>query len=203
MKSKKIITLLAAATVTMTAATGVAATQAEQTQAASVKKSKYGFKKSFTFPTSWRGKWYSTNNLTPSPMNIQKTSFDTPWTNEHVKAVKVGKVKGTNKYPWQMTKAWKLKNAGVFAKYTRVTTKKMNGEKWIVLSPVDQKSTKKGYAFTVKTELIDGKKEPVLFQSHPQEGKVTNQFFTSEELAKKYATYEFKDMTYSKVNPRQ
>lgn len=202
MKSKKIITLLAAATVTLTAATGLAEQQVEQVQAATVKKSKYGFKKSFTFPTTWRGKWYSTNNLTPSPMNIQKTSFDTPWGNDHIKVIKVGKVLGTKKYPWQMAKAWKLKNAALFAKYARVTTKKMNGDEWIILSPVNEKSTKKGNAFTIKTELIDGKEEPVLFQSHPDDGKVTNQYFASEELAKQYAAHEFEDVVYSKVNPR-
>lgn len=203
MKSRKIITLLAAAAVTLTSATTVVANQPLQAQAASVKKSKYGFAKSFTFPTTWRGKWYSTNNLTPSPMNIQKSAFDTPWTNEHVKTVKIGKVKGTNKYPWQMSKTWKQKNADIFAKYARVTTKKMNGNKWTVVSPVDKKSTKEGYAFIVKKETVDGKNIAVLFQANPQDGKVRNQFFTSEELSKTYATYEFKDMTYSKINPRE
>lgn len=202
MKSKKILTMLAAVTVALTTATPALVNQPAQVQAATVKKNKYGFNKLYTFPKTWRGKWYSTNNLTPNPMNIQKNSFDTPWANDHVKAVEVETVKGTKKYPWQMSRAWKSKNADLFAKYARVTTKTMNGDKWTIVSPVDEKSTKMGYAFTVKTEVIDGKKESVLFQSHPQVGEVTNQYFRTEELAKKYAAHEFKNMKYSKVNPR-
>lgn len=202
MKSTKIITLLAAATITSTTAIGVVVNRPQETHAASVKMSKYGFKKPFAFPKSWHSKWYSTSNLTPSPMNIHKTAFNTPWANEYVKVVKVGKVKGTKKYPWQMSAAWKLKNADVFAKYSRVTTKKMRGSKWIVLSPADEKSTKMGYAYTIKTEKLNGKKQAVLFQANPLDGKVNTQYFRSANLAEEYATHEFKNMTYTKVNLR-
>lgn len=44
------------------------------------------------------------------------------------------------------------------------------------------KNTKNGNAFTVKTEKIAGKKYKVLFQSNPEDGLVTNQFFKTKSL---------------------
>ena len=84
---------------------------------------KYGFERDFKFPQSWRGKWFSNNNLTPSPMFIHKSAFNTPWANDYVKVVKTGFVKGTKKYPWQMPNGWKQSNKNELAKYMRVTTK--------------------------------------------------------------------------------
>ena len=160
---------------------------------------KYGFERDFKFPQSWRGKWFSNNNLTPSPMFIHKSAFNTPWANDYVKVVKTGFVKGTKKYPWQMPNGWKQSNKNELAKYMRVTIKKINGNKWIILSPVQEKSFKNGFAFTIKNEKLAGKNHKILFQDKPQNELVINKYFKSKTLTNKYSAHEFKNMKYSKL----
>ena len=200
--AKKFITMFALASLAMSMTVPVGSIQPKTVQAAQITKSKYGFDKQFKFPKIWRGKWYSNNNFTPNPINIHTSAINLPLTNEYIKVIKVGMVKGTKKYPWEMSSAWQEKNQNVLAKYLRASSKKLRGSKWIVLSPVQEKTTKNGNAFTVKTEKIAGKKYKVLFQSNPEDGLVTNQFFKTKSLTDKYSAYEFKNMKYSKVNPR-
>lgn len=135
-------------------------------------------------------------------MIIHASAINMPLTNDYFKVIKVGMVKGTKKYPWEMPSAWQEENQSVLGKYLRASSKKMHGSKWIILSPVQEKTTKNGNAFTVKTEKIAGKKHKVLFQSNPEDGLVTNQFFKTKSITNKYSAFEFKDMKYSKVNPR-
>lgn len=200
--AKKIITIFALAGLAIPMTVPLANVQPKIVQAAQTKKNKYGFAKQFKFPKTWRGKWYSNNNFTPNPMNIHTSAINMPLTNDYIKVIKVGMVKGTKKYPWEMPSAWQEENQSILAKYLRVSSKKMHGSRWIILSPVQEKTTKNGNAFTVKTEKIAGKKHKVLFQSNPENGLVTNQFFKTKSLTNKYSAYEFKNVKYNKVNPR-
>ena len=200
--AKKIITIFALAGLAIPMTVPLANVQPKIVQAAQTKKNKYGFAKQFKFPKTWRGKWYSNNNFTPNPMNIHTSAINMPLTNDYIKVIKVGMVKGTKKYPWEMPSAWQEENQSILAKYLRVSSKKMHGSRWIILSPVQEKTTKNGNAFTVKTEKIAGKKHKVLFQSNPEDGLVTNQFFKTKSLTNKYSAYEFKNVKYNKVNPR-
>ncbi len=200
--AKKIITIFALAGLAIPMTVPLANVQPKIVQAAQTNKNKYGFAKQFKFPKTWRGKWYSNNNFTPNPMNIHTSAINMPLTNDYIKVIKVGMVKGTKKYPWEMPSAWQEENQSILAKYLRVSSKKMHGSRWIILSPVQEKTTKNGNAFTVKTEKIAGKKHKVLFQSNPENGLVTNQFFKTKSLTNKYSAYEFKNVKYNKVNPR-
>ena len=200
--SKKITALIAIASLTLSLGVPIKANEPLTVKAAQNQKSQLRLGQQFKFPKTWRGKWFSNNNLTPSPMFIHKTAFNTPWANDYVKVVKTSFVKGTRKYPWQMPNAWKQSNKDELAKYMRVTSKKINGNKWIILSPVQEKSLKNGYAFIVKKESIAGENHKVLFQGNPENGLVINQYFKSKTLTNKYSAYEFKNMKYSKINPR-
>ncbi|NUE97165.1 hypothetical protein GYV61_00200 [Lactobacillus melliventris] len=200
--AKKIITIFALAGLAIPMTVPLASVQPKTVQAKKTNKNKYGFAKQFKFPKTWRGKWYSNNNFTPNPMIIHASAINMPLTNDYFKVIKVGMVKGTKKYPWEMPSAWQEENQSVLGKYLRASSKKMHGSKWIILSPVQEKAIKNGNAFTVKTEKIAGKKHKVLFQSNPEDGLVTNQFFKTKSITNKYSAFEFKDMKYSKVNPR-
>ena len=200
--AKKIITIFALAGLAIPMTVPLASVQPKTVQAKKTNKNKYGFAKQFKFPKTWRGKWYSNNNFTPNPMIIHASAINMPLTNDYFKVIKVGMVKGTKKYPWEMPSAWQEENQSVLGKYLRASSKKMHGSKWIILSPVQEKTTKNGNAFTVKTEKIAGKKHKVLFQSNPEDGLVTNQFFKTKSLTNKYSAYEFKNVKYNKVNPR-
>ena len=200
--AKKIITIFALAGLAIPMTVPLASVQPKTVQAKKTNKNKYGFAKQFKFPKTWRGKWYSNNNFTPNPMIIHASAINMPLTNDYFKVIKVGMVKGTKKYPWEMPSAWQEENQSVLGKYLRASSKKMHGSKWIILSPVQEKTTKNGNAFTVKTEKIAGKKHKVLFQSNPEDGLVTNQFFKTKSITNKYSAFDFKDMKYSKVNPR-
>ncbi|MDF7638210.1 hypothetical protein PT285_02000 [Lactobacillus sp. ESL0791] len=181
MKRKKLITLLGAAAISLSAAVvGAAIKQPTPAQAASNKKSVKD--KSFTFAKTWRTKWYSTYYLTPSPMEIYKTGLKSPWTGENVKTV-MGVVPKT-------------------AKTMVVTPKKMHGDDWLILTPAGARNNADTHALTSKLEKLNGKKHRVIFEANPDNGKVINQFFKSEKLAKKYGNHHFKDMTYSEISPR-
>lgn len=164
------------------------------------KGTKYGFKKAFVFSKELQGKWYSNNNLTPEPLEIGKSSLVLPYTGKKAKAVVIGKVKGTNKYPWQMSGSWKSKHAKAFANIIRGSYKTINQTKWTILSPADEKSISVGYAYTAKDEKIDGETIRVVFEALPDNGKVINQYFTSKDLADKYSATKFADVTYSDIN---
>ena len=155
--SKKITALTAIASLTLSLSVPIKANEPQTVQAAQKQKSQFKLGKQFKFPKTWQGKWFSNNNLTPSPMFIHKSAFNTPWANDYVKVVKTGFVKGTKKYPWQMPNGWKQSNKNELAKYMRVTTKKINSNKWIILSPVQENSFKNGFAFTIKNEKLAGK----------------------------------------------
>lgn len=153
-----IIALVATGEITVSQTNHAQTTKVQKSVKKISNQTKYGFKRDFKFPQSWRGKWFSNNNLTPSPMFIHKSAFNTPWANDYAKVVKTGFVKGTKKYPWQMPNGWKQSNKNELAKYMRVTIKKINGNKWIILSPVQEKSFKNGFAFTIKNEKLAGQK---------------------------------------------
>ncbi|MDF7682451.1 hypothetical protein PT287_02805 [Lactobacillus sp. ESL0679] len=177
----------------------------KKTSKKKAKGTKYGFKKAFVFSKDLQGKWYSNNNLTPDPLEIGKSTLVLPYTGKKAKAVVIGKVKGTNKYTWQMSGNWKLKHAKAFANVMRGSYKTIDKTKWTILSPVDEKSVTSGFAYTVKDEKIDdktGETIKVVFEARPDDGKVINQYFTSKDLANKYTATKFADMTYSDINPR-
>ncbi|BDR60271.1 hypothetical protein [Lactobacillus xylocopicola] len=207
MKRKKLIPLLA--TVITLSAVGVEvsqASQASQVQAAdckkattTTKKKKYGLDKAFVFPKSYQGKWYSSSNTTIYPLNFHRSGFDAPWNNQYINVVKLGKMKGTKKYIWQMSRSWVEHNITDIDQYLRGSKEKKRGNNWIVVSPVDQKLRTRGYAYTVKNEVLDGKKQAVLFESAPGTGKVVNQFFRTEALAQKYGREKFDNMKYSSI----
>ena len=200
--SKKITALTAIASLTLSLNLPIKSNQTQTMQAAQNPKSQFMLGQQFKFPKTWQGKWFSNNNLTPSPMFIHKSAFNTPWANDYVKVVKTGFVKGTKKYPWQMPNSWKQSNKNELAKYMRVTTRKINGNEWIILSPIQEKSFKNGFAFAIKNEKLAGKNHKILFQGNPQNGLVINQYFKSKALTNKYSAHEFKNMKYSKINPR-
>ena len=113
-----------AAVIALAAAGGIINRQTNQAQTVKVQKSvkkisnktKYGFKRDFKFPQSWRGKWFSNTHGHLSNMIIKQNGFNTPWTGEYVELVSAGKVKGTNKYLWQMPHSWFTKNDKIFQK---------------------------------------------------------------------------------------
>lgn len=188
----------------LAAASGISVNQTNLVQAATsknaqntVNKTKYGFKRDFNFPKSWQGKWYSNTHDKLSKMTIKKNGFITPWTGEYVELVSAGKVKGTNKYLWQMPQSWFTKHDKIFKHLGRVTTNKINNKKWTVYSPVDENNIEIGFAFRLKNEKIAGKTQKVLFEANPKTGEVIDQFFPSAKLAKKYQHYYFKGETYA------
>ncbi|WEV70853.1 hypothetical protein OZY43_07925 [Lactobacillus sp. ESL0785] len=166
-----------------------------------VKNSQYGLTTPFTFTKSLQGKWYSNNNLTPDPLVINKTTFINPHTGKQIKAVIAGKVNGTNKYLWQMSNKWQSKHAKVFKNVARDSFKVMDNIKWTIISPVNEKTTANGYAFTEKDEKINDQTTiKVVFEANPTNGKVYNQYFTSKDAADKYSAVHFKDVTYTDIN---
>lgn len=210
MKSKKILTVLAATTIGVSTASSLIATKAQTLQAAKTKQGrrskvnkhtkavKVAFGKSYTFPDSLQGKWYSKNLLRMEPLDFHQTGLGLPSSGEYVDAVVSGKLKGTKKFPWQMSIKWQDKNKEKLAKFVRISEKKMNGNNWIIVTPVSNKTIDNSYAFTSKVEEIDGKKETVVFEGNPQAGTVINQYFRTKELSDKYDQKKFDDMTYSK-----
>ncbi len=188
----------------LAAASGISVNQTNLVQAATskkvqntVNKTKYGFKRDFNFPKSWQGKWYSNTHDKLSKMTIKKDGFITPWTGEYVELVSAGKVKGTNKYLWQMLQSWFTKHDKIFKHLGRVTTNKINNKKWTVYSPIDENNIEIGFAFRLKNEKNAGKTQKVLFEANPKTGEVIDQFFPSAKLAKKYQHYNFKGETYA------
>ncbi|RMC40801.1 hypothetical protein F5ESL0236_02520 [Lactobacillus sp. ESL0236] len=209
MKSNKILTVLAAAAIGVSTATSLGAMQAQTSyaaakQAKTVKPSKQAkavkvaFGKSYTFPKEWAGKWYSNDLLRMEPLDFHKTGLGSPRSGEYAKAVTSAKLKGTNKYPWQMSADWQAKNAKELNKYVRVSKKKVNGIDWIIVTPVGKKSIDNGFAFAARTEKLNGKKETVIFEANPHVGAATQQYFRTKELADKYGKHQFKNMEYSK-----
>ncbi|QYN56332.1 hypothetical protein GYM69_03940 [Lactobacillus panisapium] len=199
MKLRKIITVLLA-TVTLTTVSGLLTSQPEMVQAKQtkikIKKTKNGFTANFNFPQSWRGKWYSYTNQKLKSMEIHSEGLNTPWTGEYVKLVTPTKVKGTNKYIWQMGHKWNQKYYPVIKKVSRVSTKTLNKQKWIIMSPIDEKSLKMGYAFALETRQLDGTNQEIMFEANPITGQIYEQFFRSPELAQKYSGYRFNDLNY-------
>ena len=188
----------------LAAASGISVNQTNLVQASTskkaqntVNKTKYGFKRDFNFPKSWQGKWYSNTHDKLSKMTIKKNGFITPWTGEYVELVSAGKVKGTNKYLWQMPQSWFTKHDKIFKHLGRVTTNKINNKKWTVYSPIDENNIEIGFAFRLKNEKNAGKTQKVLFEANPKTGEVIDQFFSSPKLAKKYQHYNFKGETYA------
>ncbi|KJY65521.1 hypothetical protein JF73_06130 [Lactobacillus helsingborgensis] len=188
----------------LAAASGISVNQTNLVQAATskkaqntVNKTKYGFKRDFIFPKSWQVKWYSNTHDKLSKMTIKKNGFITPWTGEYVELVSAGKVKGTNKYLWQMPQSWFTKHDKIFKHLGRVTTNKINNKKWTVYSPIDENNIEIGFAFRLKNEKNAGKTQKVLFEANPKTGEVIDQFFPSAKLAKKYQHYNFKGETYA------
>lgn len=203
MKLRKTLTWSVVVTA-LAAVSGVSVNQTNLVQAAiskkaqnTVNKTKYGFKRDFNFPKSWQGKWYSNTHDKLSKMTIKKNGFITPWTGEYVELVSAGKVKGTNKYLWQMPQSWFTKHDKIFKHLGRVTTNKINNKKWTVYSPIDENNIEIGFAFRLKNEKIAGKTQKVLFEANPKTGEVIDQFFPSAKLAKKYQHYNFKGETYA------
>ena len=205
MKLRKTITwsVIVAA---LAAASGISVNQTNLVQAATskkaqntVNKTKYGFKRDFNFSKSWQGKWYSNTHDKLSKMTIKKNGFITPWTGEYVELVSAGKVKGTNKYLWQMPHSWFTKHNKIFKNLGRVTTKNLKNKKWIVFSPIDENNIKIGYAFSLQNKKIDGKTQKVMFEANPKTGEIYDQFYRSPKLAQKYQNYHFKNETYAPV----
>ena len=196
-----------AAVIALAAAGGIINSQTNQAQTVKVQKSvkkisnktKYGFKRDFKFPQSWRGKLFSNTHGHLSNMIIKKNGFNTPWTGEYVELVSVGKVKGTNKYLWQMPHSWFTKHNKIFKNLGRVTTKNLKNKKWIVFSPIDENNIKIGYAFSLQNKKIDGKTQKVMFEANPKTGEIYDQFYRSPKLAQKYQNYHFKNETYAPV----
>ena len=98
--SKKITALIAIASLTLSLGVPIKANEPQAVQAAQKQKSQFKLGKQFKFPKTWQGKWFSNNNLTPSPMFIHKSAFNSTWANDYVKVVKKGFVKGRKKYDW-------------------------------------------------------------------------------------------------------
>ena len=190
----------------LAAASGISVNQTNLVQAATskkaqntVNKTKYGFKRGFNFSKSWQGKWYSNTHDKLSKMTIKKNGFITPWTGEYVELVSAGKVKGTNKYLWQMPQSWFTKHDKIFKHLGRVTTNKISNKKWIVFSPIDENNIKIGYAFSLQNKKIDGKTQKVMFEANPKTGEIYDQFYRSPKLAQKYQNYHFKNEKYAPV----
>ncbi|MEB3365153.1 hypothetical protein SDC49_21355 [Lactobacillus sp. R2/2] len=101
-------------------------------------------------------------------MTIKKNGFITPWTGEYVELVSAGKVKGTNKYLWQMPQSWFTKHDKIFKHLGRVTTNKINNKKWTVYSPIDENNIEIGFAFRLKNEKIAGKTQKYYLRLIPK-----------------------------------
>lgn len=206
MKKNKTIALLATA-ITLFSAASYIVIKPTQAEAVSVKKksqnktkkTNYGFLANFKIPKSWQGKWYSNNNQQLKNMEIHKKGFNTPWTGEYAELATPTKVKGTNKYLWQMGENWLSKHYNVLKHIGRVSTKQLNNKQWIVFSPIDEKSIKMGFAFILETKDLDGVKQEVMLEANPNTGEIYDQFFRSAELAQKYHDYHFADLNYHSV----
>ncbi|MDF7682398.1 SLAP domain-containing protein [Lactobacillus sp. ESL0679] len=168
---------------------------------------KYGLIKKFYLPVSWNRKWFFKGK--PS-IFIGRYGYNDLETIQDISSefffYKVGKVKGTNKYPWQMSKKWiyskyPLVAGGMhYSEATQIYQAKWItklGLKWLKVCNACTKPTKKNtMLMTVHYENINGNTTPVLFQADSY-GKINRQDFTSKSLSKKYAHHKFPDMHYS------
>ncbi|WEV38840.1 hypothetical protein OZX58_00780 [Lactobacillus sp. ESL0680] len=155
---------------------------------------KYGFVKPFNIPKSWRGNWYDKNGLaqklTANAYNIEGIITNRIWI--------VGKVKGTNKYPWQIADRLNKKYPRAYIHDARGTWRYVSGLNLIITSPVTEKSViKDGFAFTCHKEQVSGEVQSVYFDVNAKTGKVKDQLFKTKQLAKEYAHHKFSDMHYS------
>lgn len=189
----KIVLILAA--VTLVPISSLITYQPTRVQAKQIK-TKYGFLNNFKFPSNWRGKWYSNSNQGLSNMVIYEKGFNTPWTGEYVDLVTPTKVNGINKYPWQMGGKWLSKHYNALRHVGRVSNKQINGQKWIIVSPIDEKSLKMGFAFILESRKLDGEDQEVMFEADPKTGEIYDQFLRTPELAQKYHDYYFPDLNY-------
>lgn len=195
MKSKKILTLLTSIALATSSVEIVSAIVPKRVQAVyNAVGNKYGFVKPFNIPKSWRGNWYDKNGLAQklitNAYELEGIITNRIWV--------VGKVKGTNKYPWQIANNLYKKYPRAYIHDGRGTWKYVSGLKLIITSPVTQKSViKEGFAFTCHKEKISGETQLVYFDVNVKTGKVTSQLFRTKKLAKQYAHYKFPDMHYS------
>ncbi|WEV43478.1 hypothetical protein OZX56_08225 [Lactobacillus sp. ESL0684] len=169
---------------------------------------KHGIVKHFTLPKSWqrtnyKKPWYASKGYWGPKLLVYPSALEYPASNLGIPLCVTGKVKGTNKYPWQMSKTWKTKQRdidgrSIFAHYARCKWRKLHGHKWVTLCSIyEAKPTSDvSQAITCHYEKIGGKKHKVLFWG-TYGGKVRYQYFTSKRLAKKYGHHKFADMHYS------
>lgn len=155
---------------------------------------KYGYLKKPVFPKSWKGYWGGKSNY----RYIIHEKYGDILGNCGI--AEYGYVKGTHKYPWQMSAEWKRKctEKRLFLHAYRRTWTHHNGIKWAILgNPLSKPIQKYDFAITCRTETIKGKKYRVLFEASPISFKTTSQYFRTNRLTKKYGHHQFKDMKYS------
>lgn len=163
---------------------------------------KYGFVKKFQVPKKWRGQWYKYNNKNDfytmrlyAHGLVAKSTYDNY---VHSKGVYnplwvIGKIKGKNKYPWQMPLKWVGKNnKGYTNNYAGYWVKRSNRE-WIVeTSPLTKLGEISDYRFlSLHSFKVKDKKYYALLGSGEDTEKV---YFETKKLAKKFSNYNFNNI---------
>ena len=156
--------------------------------------------KKINIPKKWQGTWYSyyKNGLFSSIylyhhgiswLNTYgsyhhynpKDSYSSLWI--------FSKVKGTNKYPWQMSEKWKEKNLygnNFKNKQYKGNWKKFHGREWLMQGSNGDKYYLR--ALSLYHFKSDGKTYKVLLGSGDE---TSNVYFSSKKLAKKFKNYSF------------
>ncbi|MDF7671749.1 carboxypeptidase-like regulatory domain-containing protein [Lactobacillus sp. ESL0701] len=159
---------------------------------------KHGIVKHFTVPKSWRRQWFNNGKKSIKLLKYAYNQNEITYGGFYI----IGKVKGTNKYPWQKSLTWQDKQfldgeENIISHCLQAKWKHMYGFKWMMTTGAYTKPSDKNFsAQTCHYENIDGHKILVLFRAN-HTGKVNRQDFTSKSLSKKYAHHKFPDMHYS------
>ncbi|WEV70618.1 hypothetical protein OZY43_06680 [Lactobacillus sp. ESL0785] len=197
MKHSNLLALLAVAT--LASAAGVNTTVQAQT-IKPVKSVTQKVTSTYSFPKKWRGKWYSSNILTPKPLIIKLGSYTSPKTGQTVKMTSVASAPTTGKLTSEITSVSQDQDSAKLAALATGSSKKINHITWSLVTPTSKDA--ESAAYSMKVEKLDGKKVQVLFEAQPDTGKVYNQYFKSKKLAKKYGNHHFKKISYTEYNYR-
>lgn len=192
-----ILTLLVAAT--LASAAGASTTVQAQT-VKPVKSVTQQAANTYSFPKKWRGKWYSSNILTPKPLIIKLGSYTSPKTGETVKMTSVASAPTTGKISSEIISVSQDQDPAKLAALATGANKKINHSTWSIVTPAGKDT--ESAAYSMKVEKVNGKKVQVLFEAQPDTGKVYNQYFKSKKLAKKYGNHHFKNISYTEYNYR-
>lgn len=161
---------------------------------------KYGFIKKITIPKKWHGRWYhyygkksvsSMHIYTHGIADLSSYAHYYGYREEFIPLWIMGKISGTNKYPWQMSEKWKEKNNKAYSRKYAYSGKweYRYGRKWLI-----QGLTNYNYNarfLSLYHFKYNGKKYAVLLGSGDETSKT---YFKSLKLAKKFKKLNFNNI---------